>query len=93
MEKKSGMKNLSMILEESSRAKGTSYTGDSGGHAFRDFYRKRWRSDSEKIFPTWRNLYICTELCGEPFPGIGSADVYHRHGKGDRCNPGCRERM
>ena len=21
----------------------------------------------------------------EPFPGIGSADVYHRHGKGDRC--------
>ena len=32
-----------------------------------------------------RNLYICTELCGDPFPGIGSADVYHRHGKGDRC--------
>ena len=39
----------------------------------------------KKYSPLGRNLYICTELCGEPFPGIGSADVYHRHGKGDRC--------
>src|SRR5699024_7483618 len=37
------------------------------------------------VFSTWRNIYICAELCRESGAGIGNAFLHYGYGKGDCC--------